>query len=90
MLGKAFSSINPSLLITKLKEICTSKLIINFVNSFCEARDAYVSLEDGITSKIKLMNYSVLQGSSLLPISVNLYRKYALDGPSPRAPTVRK
>ncbi|CAF1379201.1 unnamed protein product [Didymodactylos carnosus] len=70
--SKAFNSINPTLLITKLKKTGISAPIINFVKSFCEPRNACVSLEDGITSKFKLMNYGAPQDKTLKDLKLEL------------------
>ncbi|CAF1199326.1 unnamed protein product [Didymodactylos carnosus] len=71
--GKAFNSIDPNLLFTKLKDSGISSAFVSFIRSFCGPRQAYISIENDITSKVKLSSYGIPQGSSLSPVLFNIY-----------------
>ncbi|CAF1062444.1 unnamed protein product [Didymodactylos carnosus] len=70
--SKAFNSIDPNPLLTKLNDSSILLTLVSFIRSFCEPRQAYISIENDITSKVKLSSYGIPQGSSLSPVIFTL------------------
>ncbi|CAF4349443.1 unnamed protein product, partial [Didymodactylos carnosus] len=80
--SKACNSTDPNLLLTKLKDSGISSTFVSFIRSFCEPRRAYISIENDITSKVKLSSYGIPQGGSLSPVLFNIYIR-SIFRPSP-------